>query len=87
MKKLYFYFIAGVLAIAGCAKTPSAQEPIVPEEEPSVITPENEAKTVTIKATIEGVTKTTYTEDTGTMKAIVGWEAGDKISVLYSDIS
>lgn len=85
MKKLYFYFIAGVLAIAGCAKTPSAQEPIVPEEEPSVITPENEAKTVTIKATIEGVTKTTYTEDTGTMKAIVGWEAGDQIKVLYSD--
>ena len=85
MKKIYLYIFVGVLAIAGCTKTPSVQEPIVPEEEPSVITPENEAKTVTIKATIEGVTKTTYTEDTGTMKAIVGWEAGDQIKVLYSD--
>lgn len=84
MKKIYLYIIVGVLAIAGCAKTPSPQEPIVPKDEPSVIAPENEAKTVTIKASIEGETKTSYTEDTGTMKAIVGWEDGDKINVVYS---
>lgn len=89
MKKIYLYVIAGVLAIAGCAKTPSAQNQIIPEEEPTATAAEDEAdpeaNVVTIKASIEGETKTTYTEDTGSMKAIVGWEAGDKISVLYSD--
>lgn len=89
MKKINLYVIAGVLAIAGCAKTPSVQEQIIPENEPAATAPEDEADSeanvVTIKASIEGETKTTYTEDTGSMKAIVGWEAGDKISVLYSD--
>lgn len=89
MKKIYLYVIAGVLAIAGCAKTPSVQEQIIPENEPAATAPEDEAdpeaNVVTIKASIEGETKTTYTEDTGSMKAIVGWEAGDQIKVLYSD--
>ena len=89
MKKIYLYVIAGVLAIAGCAKTPSAQDQIIPEEEPTATVPEDEADSeanvVTIKASIEGETKTTYTEDTGSMKAIVGWEAGDQIKVLYSN--
>ena len=89
MKKIYLYVIAGVLAIAGCAKTPSVQEQIIPENEPAATAPEDEADSeatvVTIKASIEGETKTTYTEDTGSMKAIVGWEAGDKINVVYSN--
>lgn len=89
MKKIYLYVIAGVLAIAGCAKTPSVQEQIIPEDEPIATEPEEEAdpeaNVVTIKATIEGETKTTYTENTETMKAIVGWEAGDQIKVLYSN--
>lgn len=89
MKKFYLYVITGALAIAGCTKTPSVQEQIIPEEEPTAIAPEDEAdpgaNVVTIKASIEGETKTTYTEDTGSMKAIVGWEAGDKINVVYSN--
>ena len=80
MKKTIYIF-AAALALVACNKVQTFIEEEVNTDE---ITPvEN---TVTINATIEGgETKTTYTEDTGTMKAIVGWEAGDKISILYNN--
>ncbi|MBQ6197859.1 MAG: hypothetical protein IJK44_01315 [Bacteroidales bacterium] len=86
MKKIIYVF-AVLLAFYACEKVhPVVEEDITEENSNTVeeITPVENI--VTIKATIEGgETKTTYTEDTGTMKAIVGWEAGDKISILYSN--
>lgn len=76
MKKFYLLLTASII-IAGCQKDPSTQN-----QDLEI----NEVEQVTIKATVEGgITKTTYTEDPVNLKAIVGWEAGDKISVLYQN--
>lgn len=86
MKKT-IYIIAAALALVACNKVQTVIEDN--NDENSSMTEETTTpveNVVTIKATIEGgETKTTYTEDTGTMKAIVGWEAGDKISILYDN--
>lgn len=69
MKKTVLFAI-GLLALASCDKL--ALLPYLP-------------RPATLRASVEGETKTSYTEDEVSGKAIFGWQAGDKINVLYSN--
>lgn len=86
----FLYAFAASLCLVSCFKDkPYMTElsfpniPVIPAKEKNY----SDGQEVTIHATLEGGddTKTTYTEDTGTMRAYVGWEVNDKISILYSN--